>query len=497
MSEQPSKKIDVAAGGIDGFDELVGGGLPRRRMYLIEGQPGVGKTTFALQFAMRGVADGERVLYVLMSETEREIQEIAASHGWSLDGVEMLFFSQSDFLQQDTQQTMLHPAEVELPEATRPIIDRIRDFRPERLVLDSLSEFRLLARHERYFRRQIVALKEYLANQGCTTLILDSRVGTLQDQPVQTVASGVIQLELITPEFGPYRRRLQIRKVRGLQHAGGYHDYVIRPGGITVYPRLVAAQHRCSYEPAEFVSGNDALDALAGGGLDRGTSTAIIGPAGVGKSTIALQYVDAAAERGQSAAIYAFDERLETIYRRAAGVGMDLRRHVDAGLIRLQQLDPAEMTPGEFSQLVRRDIEEGKQLIVLDSLSGYFQSMPEENLLMLHLHDLLAYLNEQGAVTILVMAQHGFLGPQMQPPVDISYIADNVLLLRYFEYDGGIRKAISTLKRRSGTHEHLLRELQLTSAGVAIGEPLTHFRGIFSGTPSFDGPPAGENRPDA
>lgn len=497
MSEQPSAKTNFAASGIEGFDELLGGGLPRRRMYLIEGQPGVGKTTLALQFAMQGVADGERVLYVLMSETEREIREIADSHGWSLDGVEMLFFKQSDILQQDTQQTMLHPAEVELPEATRPILDRIREFRPQRLVLDSLSEFRLLARHERYFRRQIVALKEYLAEQGCTTFILDSRVGSAHDQPVQTVASGVIQLELVTPEFGPYRRRLQIRKVRGLQHAGGYHDYVIRRGGITVYPRLVAAEHRCTYEAREFASGREELDAMAGGGLDCGTSTAIIGPAGVGKSTIALQYVYAAAERGEAAAVYAFDERLGTILKRSAGVGIDLKPHIDSGLVRIQQLEPAEMTPGEFSQIVRRDVQAGKSLIVLDSLSGYFHSMPEENLLMLHLHDLLAYLNAQGVVTILVIAQHGILGAQMQPQLDISYVADTVLLLRYFEYSGSIRKAISTLKRRSGRHEHSLRELELTSEGVRIGDPLRDFRGIFSGIPSREGSRAEEMLPDA
>lgn len=487
MAEDAGWRQDRAATGIQGLDELLMGGLPRRKLYLVEGTPGVGKTTLAMQFAMRGAADGERVLYVLMSENEAESIEIANSHGWSLEGVEMMFQSHSAYLKQEAQQTMLHPAEVELPEATRPIVERIDEFNPQRLVLDSLSEFRLLANDERFFRRQLLALKEYLAERGCTTLMLDARARTSSDVHVHSIASGIIELEQLSPKFGANRRRLQVRKVRGMQYLGGYHDYVIRKGGIEVYPRLVAAEHRNDYAEGVLRSGNPQLDNLIGGGLDKGTSTVLLGPAGVGKSNISLQYAVAAARRGEKSAIYAFDERTQTILRRAKGIGLGLEQFLESGLIKLLQVDPAEMTSGEFSQAVREDCRAGRKLIVIDSLTGYFQSMPEEHFLLLHLHELLSYLNQQGAVTMMIVAQHGIVGSNMQPPLDVSYIADNVFALRYFEHAGTIRKAICVFKRRSGTHQRTVHEMQITPDGIWIGEPLADFHGVLTGVPTVTG----------
>lgn len=480
-------KQDRASTGISGLDELLHGGLPRRKLYLIEGTPGVGKTTLGMHFAMEGAKQGERVLYILMSETESESIEIAKSHGWSLDNIEMVHQSHSDFLNQDAQQTMLHPAEVELPEATGPIVERIEEFDPERLVLDSLSEFRLLAHDERYFRRQLLALKEYLAGRGCTTLMLDARAKTAGDIHVHSVASGIIEMEQLSPKFGENRRRIQIRKVRGMQYVGGYHDYVIERGGIHVYPRLVAADYREEHKAGIASSGNEALDKLIGGGLDHGTSTALLGPAGVGKSNIALQFAVAAAERGEYCAIYAFDEQLQTILRRAKGIGLDLRPHIDKGTVKLQQVDPAEMTSGQLSQSIRHDCENGCKMVVIDSLTGYFQSMPEEHFLMLHLHELLAYLNQQGVVTLMIVAQHGMFGSGMHPPLDVSYIADNVVLLRYYEYAAHIRQAISVFKKRSGAHERALREVRISSDGIWIGEPLSEFSGVLTGVPTYAG----------
>lgn len=477
----------LASTGIPGLDELLGGGFPRHKLFLIEGEPGVGKTTLGVQFAMQGAAEGERVLYVLMSETESETFEIAKSHGWSLDGIEMVFQGHGEFLHHAAAQTMLHPAEVELPEATRPIVERIESFKPERLVLDSLSEFRLLAHDERYFRRQLLALKEYLAHRGCTTLMLDARGKSSPDVHVHSIASGLVEMEQLAPKFGPTRRSLQIRKVRGMRYVSGYHDYVINTGGICVFPRLVAAEHRGSYQTGFVSSGNDALDQLVGGGLDKGTSTVLLGPAGVGKSNISLQYVTAAAARGEKSAIYAFDERVQTILLRAEGIGIHLAQHMETDTVKIVQIDPAELTPGEFSQMVRQDARQGRKIIVVDSLSGYFQSMPEEHFLLLHLHELLSYLNQQGVVTILVVAQHGIVGTQMQPPIDVSYMADTVLLLRYFEHAGEIRKAISVFKRRSGPHEHAVRELRINADGLVIGEPLRDFQGILTGVPNFIG----------
>ncbi len=477
----------VATTGIAGLDDILAGGLPRDRIYLLQGDPGSGKTTIGLQFLMAGRDAGERCLYITLSETATEIQEVVRSHGWNLDGIELVELSaveQSSGL--EAENTLFEPSEVELHETTRMLLEHVERVQPQRVVFDSLSELRLLAQSPLRYRRQILGLKQYFAGKRTTVVLLDDRTSHPQDLQLQSLAHGVIHLEQVVPLYGEDRRRVRVQKLRGVKFRGGYHDISIKTGGLEVYPRLVAAEHHTVFTPEHLSSGIEALDTLLGGGLDRGTCTLITGPAGSGKSSIAVQYAAAAAERGDCAAIFIFDERIGTLYERARALGVDVEAHVKAGRIYLQQIDVAEMSPGELAHTVRTVVEErNARVVVIDSLNGYLNAMPEDKLLTVQLHEMLSYLGQQGVTSIIVMAQHGLFG-QMQAPVDVSYISDTVLLLRYFEAGGAICKAISVVKKRSGDHEKAIRELWLDK-GITVGKPLAQFTGVLTGVPEFVG----------
>jgi circadian clock protein KaiC len=474
------------------LDDILGGGFAPNRLYLVEGDPGAGKTTLALQFLLEGARAGERGLYVTLSETKEELDEVARSHGWSLDPLTVCeLIPSEESLLPDAQTRMFHPSEVELSETTRAVLAEVERIKPTRVVFDSLSEMRLLAQNPLRYRRQILGLKQFFAGRQCTVLLLDDRTSEVNDLHLQSLAHGVVTLEQLAPEYGAERRRLRVVKMRGKLFRGGFHDFTIIRGGLEVYPRLVAAEHRRPFEPGQLKSGVAALDALLGGGLDRGTSALLMGPTGSGKSSIATQYAVAAAEAGERAVVFTFDESLTTLYARSAGLGMDLRGHVEAGRVRVHQVDPAEMSPGEFAHRVRQSVEEdGARVVVIDSLNGYLNAMPEERFLTIQLHELLTYLGQQGVVTFLVVAQHGLMGVNMRAPVDASYLADSVILLRYFEARGKIRRAVSVVKKRSGAHEDTLREMRLGPDGIWVGEPLADFHGVLTGLPELLGPGA-------
>jgi len=486
----PTSRVARLSTGVAELDSILDGGFPENRIYLIQGEPGTGKTTLALQFLMEGGRQGEPGLYVTLSETKEELLSIAASHGWSLDTFEIYeLVTPEDSLKPESQYTIFHPSEVELSETTTAVLEQVDRVKPRRVVFDSLSEMRLLARDPLRFRRQIRSLKQYFAGHESTVLLLDDKVDQGQDLQVQTVAHGVLSLEHLAVEYGMERRRMRVIKLRGSRFRGGYHDFQIRTGGLAVFPRLVASEHHQKFDRTSVSTGLKALDTLLGGGLDRGTSTLIMGPAGSGKSTLASHFAAAAAKRGEKAALFIFDELKETLLSRSEGTGASLGKYVDEGKVTIQQIDPAELSPGEFVQYVRRCVDEmDARVIVIDSLNGYINAMPEERFLTIQMHELLTYLNQQGVVTVMVMAQHGFLGNTMATPVDVSYLADSVLLLRYFEAEGAIRRALSVVKKRSGAHESTIREVQFTPQGIHVGEPLRNFRGVLTGVPLFDGP---------
>jgi circadian clock protein KaiC len=470
--------------GIAGFDDILGGGFPARRLYLVQGDPGAGKTTLALRFLLEGVKRGERSLYVTLSETRDELQDIARSHGWSLAGLDVLEVS-SDASAEETETTLYEPAEVELGERMRTLLERIDALKPSRIALDSCSELRLLSQSALRYRRQILALKQRLAEHGCTILLLDNPHPGSPDMLLQSVAHGVVTMEQLSPLYGAERRRLRIMKLRGLKYRGGYHDFIIRTGGLEVFPRLVAAEHHRDFRPEAVASGVPELDALLGGGPHRGTSLLLIGPSGCGKSAVASQYALAAAERGERAAVFAFDESAAMYLARAESLGMPLRRHVDAGRVTVQQIDPAELSPGELVSGVRRAVEQAEaRLVFIDSLNGLLNSMPEENFVALQLHELLAYLGQRGILTVMTLAQHGLVGTQPIGPIDVSYLADSVLLFRYFETRGHVLKALAAVKKRSGRHETTIRELVLRDDGVHVGPPLEDLQGVLTGSPS-------------
>ncbi|HEU4593672.1 MAG TPA: ATPase domain-containing protein [Pyrinomonadaceae bacterium] len=475
------------ATGSDGLDSILEGGFPANRLYLLEGDPGTGKTTLALKFLLEGAARGEPVLYVTLSETKEELLSVAGSHGWSLEGVSIYeLIPSEESLKTESQYTIFHPSEVELGETTGAVLNEVERIQPRRVVFDSLSEMRLLARDPLRYRRQILALKQYFAGRQCTVLLLDDRTSTVGDLQVQSIAHGVVELEHLALEYGAERRRLRVVKLRGSRYRGGYHDFNIETGGVEVFPRLVASEHRQEFARETVTSGVKELDALLGGGLDRGTSTLILGPAGSGKSSIAAQFVAAAAARGEHAASFIFDEGRDIYLARAAGLGKEMKEHVESGLLSVQQIDPAELSPGEFAYRVRRAVaHDGARFVVIDSLNGYLQSMPDERFLNAQMHELLTYLNQSGVVTVLVMAQHGFMGSNMGTPVDVSYLADTVLMLRFFEAAGAVRRALSVVKRRTGYHENTIREMRLSSEGVMVGEPLSDFHGVLTGVPVY------------
>src|ERR1051326_2678397 len=453
----------VAATGIQGLDRILNGGFPRNHVYLIQGDPGVGKTTMSLQFLIEGARRGEKGLYITMSESEEDLRAVAVSHGWDFSGIQIFEHLVGDEeLAEDS--TIFQAAEIELGPTVRTMLDEIERVKPDRVVLDSVSEIRLLAQSSLRYRKQILALKQFFDGRKITALLLDDRTSPGKDMQLQSVPHGVLELERYTPNYGTSRRRLQIIKIRGLQFRAGYHDFNIMTGGIVVYPRLVAAESRTRITQSFASSGIADLDNLLGGGLDRGTSTLIMGPAGGGKSVLATQYAVAAAARGEKAAFFTFDESLTTLFNRSDAIGFKLSELVESGKITAHQIDPAELQPGEFAQLVRDAVErDGAKLVVIDSLNGYLNAMPEEKYLLLHLHELLAFLGQHGVATILVYAQHGLLGSHMASTVDISYLADCVILVRYFEAHGEVWKALSVIKKRSGAHETSIRQLKITS----------------------------------
>lgn len=472
--------------GVAGLDEILGGGLPAQHLYLLNGEPGTGKTTLALQFLLSGVKAGGRGMYVTLSESRSELAGVAASHGWTLDGVEVFELSSGEGTAE--AYTLFHPAEIELQQTMDSLIEAITRADATLVVLDSLSEMRLLARDPLRFRRQILTLKQFFGARGCTVLLLDDLTAPEGDLQLQSLAHGVIALEHVAQDYGSERRRLQVTKLRGLRFRGGYHDFRICTGGLAVYPRLrISPPERLA--PSEPIkSGSEEMDALLGGGLQRGTSLLITGPAGTGKSVLSSQYACAAAARGERVHFFLFDERLESFRLRSEGLGLDVETPIADGRLNVQQVEPTELSPGEFANQVMTAVErDGVRMVIIDSINGYLQSMPEERLLPIQVHELLSFLATRGVTCIMTLVQQGLFGSPMDEAAEISYLADTVVLLRYFEVSGAVREAVSVVKKRTGDHERTIRESRVQRGGLHVGPPLHEFQGVLTGVPSFTG----------
>jgi circadian clock protein KaiC len=475
--------------GVEGLDDILGGGLPQGRLFLVEGVPGSGKTTLGLQFLMAGAQQGEHVLYVTLSESKDEIEKVARSHGWCLDGVSVFEYTPAEGgLRPEDRYSAFHPSDIEFQDTTETILRTVEDLHPSRIVIDSLSEIRLLAGDSLRYRRQVLALKHFFSTRNCTVILLDDRTAGRNDQQLQSIAHGCLSLDKLPREFGRTRRRLEIEKMRGCTYREGFHDYNIETGGMAVYPRLVPRDHEGTFTEGYLEGVSPALDALWGRGIERGTSTLFLGPAGSGKSSLALSYAVAAARRGECASVFLFEELPRIACKRAASLNIDPSPYIESGRLHFRQINPAELSPGEFVQRVRDTVEkEGATVVIVDSLNGFLNAMPEEQYLAMQMRELLSCLNHRGVVTILVMAQAGLVGSHLASPVDLSYLADNVLLLRYFETGGEIRKALSVVKKRGGFHEQTIRELSFREGAIEVGPPLKAFRGVLTGAPYFVG----------
>jgi circadian clock protein KaiC len=475
--------------GISGLDEILSGGLARGHVFLLEGEPGAGKTTVAVQFVLEGAKAGEQSLYITLSETEQELRQGAASHGWTLGGEIEVFelIPPESLLAEEQQQSLLYTYDLELRETTKQIVDAVERTKPSRVVLDSLSEIRLMAQSSLRYRRHLLSIKHYFARHGATVILLDDLTSEVGDKTAHSVAHGVIRLEELAPAYGAERRRMRVLKYRGQKYRGGYHDFTITTGAINVFPRLVAAEHHTSFARTQRSTGIRNFDVLLGGGIDSGSSTLVLGPAGTGKSLIAITFAMAAIARGEKAAVFIFDEELGLLFDRMKGLGIDLEAARDRGDLMIGQIDAAELSPGEFAHRVITTLDtQHIQTVVIDSLNGFQTAMPEENSLMLHMHELLQYLNRQGAMTFMTVAQHGLIGA-MQAPIDVTYLADTVILLRYFEASGKVRRAVSVIKKRSGPHETSIREYRISKEGITLGEALEGFSGVLQGGPTYSG----------
>jgi circadian clock protein KaiC len=476
--------------GVEGLDDILAGGLPRDCFYLVQGDPGSGKTTLALQFLLEGVRRGEKVFYITLSETREELLRVARSHGWSIDKIPLLDLSAvENLLRPEAQTTVFHPSEVELTKVSQLLLNEVRKVRPKRVAFDSLSEFRLMAETALRYRRQLLTLKQQFAEMKSTVLLLDDRMSkqAVIDPHVLSLTHGVLEMEQLSPDYGTSRRRLRISKLRAVKFREGYHDYIIATGGLRVFPRMIAAEHHRNFRHEPISSGIKQFDSLCGGGLDRGTTTLILGPAGTGKSTLVLQYAEQMAKKGERSVIFAFDETRSVMLSRAKALGFKLEKALEQGTITVQQVDPAELSPGEFALRILRGVEAGCKLVAIDSLNGYLNAMPGEKYLNSQLHELSSYLNQQGVITLLVLAQHGLVAA-VEAPVDLSYLSDTVVSLRYFEAYGEVKQAIAIIKKRSGRHERTIREFKLTPGrGIVVGEPLTAFQNVLTGVPVFRG----------
>ncbi|MDB5300979.1 MAG: kaiC 2 [Phycisphaerales bacterium] len=495
MKTHRSPSGQLVSTGVSGLDDILRGGLTPNRLYLVEGDPGSGKTTLALQFLLEGARRGEPALYVTLSETKDELMTIADSHGWDISSIRIMEMAPSaSSLSPDAELTMFHPSELELSETTKSVLAEVEKFKPRRVVFDSLSEMRLLAQNALRYRRQILGLKQFFAGKQSTVLLLDDRTAPGEDLQLQSIAHGVVRVEQLATGYGAERRRLRVFKMRGISFRGGFHDFAIRRGGLDVFPRLVASEHHNDFPLQDAPTGIATLDRLLGGGLPHGSSTLLIGPAGVGKSTVALQFAVAAVRRGERAALFAFDETVATLKTRSMKLGIPLDPFIQNGLLTIQQIDPAELSPGEFVAIIRRAVDGADgalpaKVVVIDSLNGYLHSMPEESFLNAQLHELFVYLNQRGVLTLMTVTQSGMMGSNVKSPVDTTYLADNVILFRYFEARGHVRRAISVVKKRAGAHEQTIREMRIGAGGIIVGAPLENFQGVLTGTPTFHGSP--------